>query len=260
VATKRERRERLRQEREAAEQAAAAAAKRRLYIGYAAAGLIAAAIVVGVVVAVTSGGDEGSNGDGFPELAFIQERIGAVPDYMEPDGREGISPPEQRLGDLEEAAQAAGCDLQLDLDEEGRTHFSDENRVPDYQTNPPTSGDHYANPGETGAGALADGAYLNTPPVARTVHSMEHGRVLIQYSPDLHERDQLEIKGVFEESPQGVLMFPNPDMPYDVAITAWTQLAGCETYDGAATLDVLRVFRDTYRGGGPEGGQFPLSV
>ena len=106
-----------------------------------------------------------------------------------------------------------GCELQLDLEEEGGTHFSDENRVPDYGTNPPTSGDHYANAGETGAGALADGAYLNAPPVARTVHSMEHGRVLIQYSPELPERDQLEIKGVFEESPPGVLLFPNPDMP-----------------------------------------------
>ena len=37
---------------------------------------------------------------------------------------------------------------------------------------------------------------------------MEHGRVLIQYSPELPERDQLEIKGVFEESPPGVLLFP----------------------------------------------------
>ena len=152
---------------------------------------------------------------------------------MEPDGRDGIDPPALQLGDLEAAAKAARCDLQLDLDDEGNTHFSDENRVPDYKTSPPTSGDHYANLAETAAGALADGAYLNTPPVARAVHSMEHGRVLIQYSPDLSEAEQLEIKGVFEESPQGVLMFPNPDMPYDVAITAWTQLAGCESYEGA---------------------------
>jgi Protein of unknown function (DUF3105) len=260
VATKRERRERLRQEREAAAQAIAAAEKRRLYMGYAVAAVLVAAIVVGIVVAVTGGGEEGSDAGAFPERAFIQDRIGAVPDYMEPDGREGIAPPEQQFGDLEQAAEAAGCELQLDLEEEGRTHFGDENRVPDYRTNPPTSGDHYFNAGETGAGALADGAYLNTPPVARTVHSMEHGRVLIQYSPDLPERDQLEIKGVFEESPPGVLLFPNPDMPYDVAVTAWTQLAGCETYEGAATLDVLRVFRDTYRGGGPEGDLFPLAV
>jgi hypothetical protein len=90
------------------------------------------------------------------------------------------------------------------------------------------------------------------------VHSLEHGRVEIQYSPDLPEEQQLEIKGLFEESPDAVIMFPNPDMPYDVAIAAWRNLAGCKTYEGAATLDLLRVFRDVYRGQGPE--PFPISV
>jgi len=258
MATKRERRERLRQEREAAEHAAAASDKRRLYLGYAVAGVIVIAIVAGIVVAISSGGsgDDESTGD-FPELAYIQPEIGAVPAEMDPDGREGVAPPPLEQGDLEAAAEAANCDLQLDLKDEGNTHFGDPDRVPDYKTNPPTSGDHYAG-NESGSGALADGAYLNTPQVARSVHSLEHGRVEIQYSPDLSEEEQLEIKGVFEESPQGVIMFPNPDMPYEVAITAWTQLAGCETYEGLPTLDVLRTFRDIYRGQGPE--FFPLSV
>ena len=49
-----------------------------------------------------------------------------------------------------------------------------------------------------------------------------------------------------------MLIFPNPDMPYEVAATAWTQLIGCKKYEGAATLDAIRAFRDTYRGQGPE--------
>ena len=47
-------------------------------------------------------------------------------------------------------------------------------------------------------------------------------------------------------------MFPNDDMPYDVAVTAWTQLMGCDTFKGDATLDAIRDFRDAYRGRGPE--------
>ena len=260
MSTRREERERMRQERLAAQQAASASEKRRLYLGYAVAGVIIVAIVAGIAVAITSGGDEedASTGD-FPELAYIQPEIGAVPDEMEPDGREGIAPPPLEQGDLEAAAEAANCDLQLDLKDEGNTHFGDPDRVPDYKTNPPTSGDHYAG-NENGSGALADGAYLNTPQVARSVHSLEHGRVEIQYSPDLSEEEQLQIKGVFEESPQGVIMFANPDMPYEVAITAWRQLAGCETYEGTATLDLLRVFRDVYRNGPSAPEFFPLSV
>ena len=84
------------------------------------------------------------------------------------------------------------------------------------------------------------------------MHSLEHGRIDLQYSPDLSEDDQLALKGVFDESPEGMLLFPNPDMPYEVAATAWTKLLGCDSYEGDATLDAIRDFRDTYRGRGPE--------
>ena len=43
-----------------------------------------------------------------------------------------------------------------------------------------------------------------------------------------------------------MLFFPNAEMPYEVAVTAWTQLMGCKKYEGAATLDAIRDFRDTY--------------
>ena len=85
-----------------------------------------------------------------------------------------------------------------------------------------------------------------------TTHSMEHGRIEIQYNPDLSEEDQLALKGVFDEDPAGVLFFPNEVMEDDVAVTAWTQLMTCPTYEGAATLDAIRDFRDIYRGQGPE--------
>jgi Protein of unknown function (DUF3105) len=260
MTTRKEERERLRQERLAAQKAASSSEQRRLYLGYAVAGVIVVAIVAGIVVAIAGGGDSGSEADSssdFPELAYIQPLIGAVPDGVEPDGRDGTDPPPLGIGDLEEAAEVAGCDLQLNLPDEGNTHFTNEDKDQQYDTNPPTSGDHYFNPTETGSGALADGAYLNTPPMVRAVHSLEHGRVLIQYSPDLSEEEQLEIKGVFEESPQGVQMFPNPDMPYEVAATAWRQLVGCDEYSPEA-LDVLRDFRDIYRGNGPE--NVPLAV
>ena len=40
-------------------------------------------------------------------------------------------------------------------------------------------------------------------------------------------------------------------MPYDVAVTAWTNMAACPHYN-ETVLDVIRNFRDTYRGNGPE--------
>ena len=74
------------------------------------------------------------------------------------------------------------------------------------------------------------------------VHSLEHGRLEIQYSPDLPEEDQLELKGLYDTMYGATLLFPNDKMPYEVAATTWTNLLGCPTYKGAATLDAIRAF------------------
>jgi hypothetical protein len=178
---------------------------------------------------------------------------------LTPDEREGTPPPSAELADLEEAADAAGCEVQLDLGDErelalkGKLEFGfkvqpnghvAEDAEPEYETSPPTSGVH-------GDVPLADGAYLDAPEPINSVHSLEHGRVEIQYSPDLSEDDQLALKGVFDEDPDGMQMFPNPEMPYAVAATAWTNLLGCDSYT-PETLDAIRAFRDEFRGQGPE--------
>jgi len=213
--------------------------------GYVVAGAMTLAIVVGLVVVVASGGDDGAGGEDIPANAHVQVQSGfthGVPF----DDREGTPPPELQQGDLQKAAAAANCELQLELPDEGANHVTNENQIPDYKTNPPTSGNH--NPEQQ-----ADGAYAEMPDPWYFVHSLEHGRIEIQYSPDLSEDDQLALKGVFDEKPEGVLFFPNPDMPYEVAVTAWRQLMGCKTYEGDATLDAIRDFRDIYIGQGPEG-------
>ncbi|MGI8462533.1 MAG: DUF3105 domain-containing protein [Solirubrobacterales bacterium] len=162
---------------------------------------------------------------------------------LEPDDRQGTAPPEQETDDLEQAADDAACQLELDLKDEGNEHIPAKEEA-EYDTAPPTSGSHDAVP-------LADGAYLDTPQPRYFVHSLEHGRVVILYQPDLPEEDQLALKGAFEEDPDGMILTPYPDMPYQVAAAAWTNFVGCGLYDGGV-LDVVRSFRDEFRGNGPE--------
>jgi hypothetical protein len=247
MASRKEEKERLRKERLAAERRQASTGQRRLLVGYAVAGVLAAAVVVGIVVVIASGSGGGGGGSGdFPEAAHIDTQQGFAPTFgVEPDGREGTAPPPIQQARLEVAAKQASCDLRLNLPDEGNNHLSPNEPTPKYDTNPPTSGDHDPQP-------QADGAFAEEPESRHFVHSIEHGRIEIQYSPDLPEEDQLALKGVFDEDSNGMLMFPNPDMPYEVAATAWTQLLGCKKYDGQATLDAIRDFRDTYRGQGPE--------
>jgi hypothetical protein len=248
VASRKEEKERLRKERLEAEQQAQASGRNRLIIGYVVAGVLALVVVVGLVVALAGGGDSGGGG-GSAQAAgdnVNTEFGGKVPEGIRVDDRVGTPPPAVENGDLTAAAKAAGCDLKLNLADEGSTHLDPQkDDLPDYGTNPPTSGDHYPVP-------LADGAFLDYPSPGTYVHSLEHGRVIIMYSPDLSEEDQLALKGVFDDARPGVDLFPNPDMPYEVATTAWTQMMGCKKFDGAATLDAIRDFRDAYLGRGPE--------
>jgi hypothetical protein len=256
MADRRNEKERLRREREEAERRTHAETRKRLVLGYAVAALLAAAVIGGVIFAVASGGGGGKDvgksvntgdekGDGGSNVNT--DFGGIVPDGVRIDNRSGTPPPEIVTGDLATAAKTAGCELQLDLPEEGNTHVDPPTpeSLPKYDTNPPSSGDHYPVP-------LADGAFLDTPPVGNFVHTLEHGRIEIQYSPDLSEEDQLALKGVFDSDRGGMILFPNPDMPYEVATTAWTELMGCKTFDGDATLDAIRDFRDEYRGRAPE--------
>lgn len=256
MASRKEQKERLRQQRLAAERASQSTGQRRLIIGYVAAGVIALAVIAGLVVVIASGGG-GSDVSSTCDNAHIKNSGGTFRG-LDPDCREGTPPPTIQIADLRLSAEKAGCNLGLNLPDEGNTHVPNSTPVT-YKTTPPTSGNHNPVP-------IDDGAY-RTPitndtgkptNIRNEVHAMEHGRIEIHYKPSLPEDQQLALKGVFDADPNGMLLYPDPDMPYDVAVTAWTNMATCQTFN-PAVLDVIRNFRDTYRGNGPEQ-QIPIDL
>jgi uncharacterized protein DUF3105 len=242
VANRREEeRERLRQARQERESTQFRSAKRRLFVAYAVAGVIGLAVVAGIVLAVSGSGSGGGN-------AHLNVASGSVNGF-EPDERAGAEVPAAKETNLEKAAEKAGCVLRLELKDEGHNHLPPTATAPEYQTNPPTSGNHAESPFQQ-----ADGAYSEMPDEIFIVHSLEHGRMEVQYSPDLSEDEQLELKGLYDTMYGGTLLFPNPNMSYAVAATTWTNLIGCPEYKGAATLDAIRAFgRKTWGRYGGEG-------
>jgi hypothetical protein len=231
----------LRRERLAAEEAEAKGGRNRLLLAYGGAAAVVIVIAVVVVVLVTGGGaDEstaatGARDDGGAHIN-LNLSFGST-NGVTPDERAGIVPAAAKTTDLTAAAKAAGCKVELKLRDEGHEHIPPGSEVPDYETNPPTSGPHVEPPYQQ-----ADGAYTETPAEIDYVHSLEHGRLEIQYSPDLPEQAQLELKGLYDTMYGASLLFPNPKMPYEVAATTWTNMLTCPTYKGAITLDAIRDF------------------
>jgi hypothetical protein len=226
-----ERRRREREEREAAE-AGKAAGKRRLQL---AAGGVLGLVAIGVVVAAiaASGGGDDSKADSGSAYGTA-------------------SIPARKTTNFNQAVTASGCEFKS-YPSEGRTHLPSDTAVNDkYKTNPPTSGNHRPT-------AAQDGVYAagNSPAKENYVHTLEHGRIELQYSPKASKTVRDQMNALFNEKNKGVagyhmvLFENNTEMPYEVAATAWTHIIGCKTVNDK-TWDALRAFRDRFVDKGPE--------
>ncbi len=230
MASRKEEKERLRAEREEREREAAAAARRRRLAGYGAGGALALAAVVAIAVVALAGGRGGGGGDGSsggpsgPSAATYAD----------------VPVPPQRVSDLDRAARAAGCTTKS-FRSEGRDHVTEPVR---YRSNPPHSGPHNPVPAD-------DGVYDEAPRTEAVVHSLEHGRIVMQFRPGVSDEVKGQLKSLYDEDPSHMLLVPNARMPYDVAATAWTNVLGCRKAS-PAVFDAIRAFKVRYRDRGPE--------
>jgi hypothetical protein len=225
-----ERRRREREEREAAERRKASSKRRMQLVAGAVLGIAAIAAVV-AAIAASGGNDNGTkSGD---ELATAPI-------------------PARKITNFDAAVKASGCTFKT-FPSEGRQHLTSDTAVNNsYKTNPPTSGNHRPTPAEDGVYAPGD-----TPDKENFVHTLEHGRIEIQYAPGTSKHVQDQLNTLFNEKNKGVegyhmLLFQNnTKMPYAVAATAWTHLLGCRTMNDQV-FDAIRAFRDRFTDKGPE--------
>ena len=223
-----ERRKREREEREAA-QKASVARRKRMQVVFGGGLAVAAVVAVVVLVVFVFGG--GSN-DPADEV---------------PAGSAAI--PAQKVSDIKEAAKAAGCTLKEDLPNEGAGHEEKDFKASDYKQNPPTSGNHFPQWAQDGTYQPGD-----TPDLGQLVHTLEHGRIDVQYKPGTPAATIAKLETFMKENEDGyhMLLFQNStNMPFAVAATAWDQQLGCPTMNDKV-FDALRTFREAHIDKGPE--------
>lgn len=218
-------------EREAQEAAAAKVAARGKRIQLALGGFLVIAILAGAGALVATSGGGSSKGTGKTTTPTASVALPAV-----------------KITDMKQAASAAGCVL-INPSIEGSTHVTG---LVNYKTNPPSSGNHNQVPAD-------DGVYApgNEPTKEHYVHSLEHGRIEIEYLPGTPAKTIAQMETVGNEELNGsagyhVLVFENnTKMSYQVAAVAWGHILGCEKMN-AKVFDAIRSFRKTYTDKGPE--------
>jgi hypothetical protein len=214
-------------------------------------GVFLLALLVAVAVMLAGcGGDDGEGGS-----AYVNEDSGST-NGLPLDERKGTPPPPAEETDLRKAADKANCYLYLNQKDEGSEELPPDSPSPEYMSDVPTSGPHVEPPHQQ-----ADGAYMLTPEPIDFVASLDHGRMEIQYAPDLDEEAQLKLKGLYDTMYGGTLPFPNEFMNFAVAATTWRGLLGCTSWSDAITLDAIRAFgKETWGKRGSESvDAFPVS-
>ncbi len=83
-----------------------------------------------------------------------------------------------------------------------------------WNTFPPTSGPHYAEP-------AIWGVYESPLQQARVVHNLEHGGVFIQYGTKVPAATVAQLRGFYDDHKPGTLLSPLPALGNKIALGAW---------------------------------------
>lgn len=109
----------------------------------------------------------------------------------------------------------------------GRDHVPEGTKISSYNSNPPTSGDHWPQPAEWGI-------YLSPLPDEQLVHNLEHGGIWVSYK-DLDNDAITKLGALAKKYPQAVIITPRAQNDSKIALASWGRL---DTFD---VLDIERI-------------------
>ncbi|HWJ42718.1 MAG TPA: DUF3105 domain-containing protein [Solirubrobacterales bacterium] len=189
--------------------------------------------LLGIALGGCGGGDDEGSDNAHINHASGRSN-GAIP-----DNRVGTPPPVAKEQDesLAKLADRASCRVFIGIGESGNEELPPGSKPPKYETEPAISGPHVEPPHQQ-----ADGAYRSRPATIDYVGSLDYGRMEIQYAPDLSEKIQLELKGLYDTMYGGTLLFPNEVMNYAVTATSWRNTLVCTAWAEQDSIEAIRAF------------------
>ncbi|HEU4972691.1 MAG TPA: DUF3105 domain-containing protein [Gaiellaceae bacterium] len=143
---------------------------------------------------------------------------------------------------LRTALKNSGCTLQVAPALEGAHSITDPSQTsPVWNTDPPTSGPHYAV-------AAIFGIYEDELEMARVVHDLEHGGIYILYGKDVPDATVEQLRAFYEDHKTGTIMAPLDRLGDKFALGAWVVdgdthngfLAKCTSFDEDSTATFFR--------------------
>jgi hypothetical protein len=103
-------------------------------------------------------------------------------------------------------------------------HINNPNANVDYNSFPPSSGPHYAQPAPWGI-------YPDSIKQTILVHNLEHGGIVIQYGTGVGKDDVQKIQSLYQDDPYGLVVDPYAKLGNKIAATAWNEPAYSQNQD-----------------------------
>lgn len=123
----------------------------------------------------------------------------------------------------------------------GQTHIPEGSPRPNYNSNPPTSGDHYVY-------TIPAGVYNQTPPDENLVHNLEHGHIWLSYR-DADDTEAVNaLSAIQSQFPNWTVVTYRPDNDSRIAVASWGRLLTLDEPDE----DQMLAFVLRYRNQAPE--------
>lgn len=122
------------------------------------------------------------------------------------------------------------------------SHIPVGSQLPEYTSNPPSSGPHYAQ-------TVRSGFRTEAIPDQNIIHNLEHGDVWIAFHPRIGESAQNDLK---KFGAAKVVITPREANETDIALVAWGRIDTFDLEDGAVPEERIRDFITRYLLKGPE--------
>ncbi|MDP4001251.1 MAG: DUF3105 domain-containing protein [bacterium] len=105
----------------------------------------------------------------------------------------------------------------------GANHINVGAEHEEYNSNPPTSGSHYAQ-------AAAWGFYDEELPDEQLIHSLEHGGIWISYK-DVDDQTKEYLNFIARKNSGSVIVTPRPENDTKISLASWGRLENLDEFD-----------------------------
>ncbi len=122
-----------------------------------------------------------------------------------------------------------------------REHIAQGLKGSGYNSNPPTSGVHWASPAKSGI-------FENPLQDEQVIHNLEHGYVWITYKTNTNQEIQNQLREIIEQDNRKIILSPREANDRQIILAAWGRTLKMDDPNSDAIKDFIK----TYRNRGPE--------